>query len=179
MEMTSNCDVTNSTHQIQMTTIWPWTKPPHGNFLRTPLVELQQFHTDLHCQNSCLSEDASKLVSRAWNADSSVQILLLIFLPEDIVGMVDAQYTVSTAFVFLGPSNSLSFLHFNGYRTVLYISCNIQYAKGIRYIIVILQNIKTALVVNLFLKLQNIWLCYTISDQIFSISFQIPLLQLG
>ena len=28
MEMLSNCDVTNSAHQIQMTTIWPWTKPP-------------------------------------------------------------------------------------------------------------------------------------------------------
>jgi len=28
MDMTSNCDVTNSAHQIQMTTIWPWTKPP-------------------------------------------------------------------------------------------------------------------------------------------------------
>jgi len=24
IEMTSNCDVTNSAHQIQMTTIWPW-----------------------------------------------------------------------------------------------------------------------------------------------------------
>jgi len=39
MDMTSNCDVTNSAHQIQTTTIWPWTKPtPHENFLRTPLV---------------------------------------------------------------------------------------------------------------------------------------------
>ena len=28
MEMTSNCDVTNSEHQIQMTTIRPWTKTP-------------------------------------------------------------------------------------------------------------------------------------------------------
>ena len=37
MEMTSNCDVTNGEHQIQMTTIWPWIKPPHENFLRTPL----------------------------------------------------------------------------------------------------------------------------------------------
>jgi len=27
-EMTSNCDVTSSEYQIQMTTIWPWTKPP-------------------------------------------------------------------------------------------------------------------------------------------------------
>jgi len=28
MEMTSNCDVTNSTHQMQMTTIWPSKKNP-------------------------------------------------------------------------------------------------------------------------------------------------------
>ena len=28
MEMTSNCDITNNEHQIQMTTIWPWTNPP-------------------------------------------------------------------------------------------------------------------------------------------------------
>jgi len=31
-------DVTNSAHQIQITTIWPWTKLPHENFLRTPLI---------------------------------------------------------------------------------------------------------------------------------------------
>jgi len=38
MKMTSNCDFTNSAHQIQMTTIWPWRKSPtHENFLRTPL----------------------------------------------------------------------------------------------------------------------------------------------
>jgi len=40
MYMTSNCDVTNSAHQIKMTTIWPWTKNPHENFLRTPLLLL-------------------------------------------------------------------------------------------------------------------------------------------
>jgi len=28
MNMTSNCDVTNSTHQIQMTTLCHWMKPP-------------------------------------------------------------------------------------------------------------------------------------------------------
>jgi len=32
MEMMSNCDVTNSEHQIQMTTIRPWTKPPPWKF---------------------------------------------------------------------------------------------------------------------------------------------------
>ena len=37
MYMTSNCDVTNSAHQVQMTTICHWMKPPHENFLRTPL----------------------------------------------------------------------------------------------------------------------------------------------
>jgi len=37
MNMTSNCDVTKSAHQIQMTTICHWMKTPHENFLRTPL----------------------------------------------------------------------------------------------------------------------------------------------
>ena len=32
MEMTSNCDVTNSAHQKQITAIWPWTKPPPWKF---------------------------------------------------------------------------------------------------------------------------------------------------
>jgi len=32
MDMTSNCDVTNSAHQIQMTTIWPWTTTPQWKF---------------------------------------------------------------------------------------------------------------------------------------------------
>jgi len=39
MNMTSNCDVTNSVHQIQTTNMCHWMKPPsHNNFLRTPLV---------------------------------------------------------------------------------------------------------------------------------------------
>jgi len=33
--MTSNCDVTNSAHHIQMTTLCHWMKPLHENFLRT------------------------------------------------------------------------------------------------------------------------------------------------
>ena len=37
VEMTSNCDVTSSANQIQMTTIWSLPKTPHENFLRTPL----------------------------------------------------------------------------------------------------------------------------------------------
>jgi len=32
MDMTSNCEVTNSAHQIQMTTIWPWTETPPWKF---------------------------------------------------------------------------------------------------------------------------------------------------
>ena len=32
MKMTSICEVTNSAHQIQMTTIWPITKPPSWKF---------------------------------------------------------------------------------------------------------------------------------------------------
>ena len=38
MNMTSNCDVT-TTHIKKMTTIRHWFKPPHENFLRTPLSE--------------------------------------------------------------------------------------------------------------------------------------------
>jgi len=38
MNITSNCDVTNSPYQIQTTTIRHWMKPPHENFLRTPLL---------------------------------------------------------------------------------------------------------------------------------------------
>jgi len=38
MTITSNCDVTNSAHQVQMTTICHWMKPPHENFLRMPLL---------------------------------------------------------------------------------------------------------------------------------------------
>ena len=37
MNMTSNCDVTKTAHHKQMTTICYGTKPPHENFLRTPL----------------------------------------------------------------------------------------------------------------------------------------------
>jgi len=40
MTMTSNCDVRNGAHQIQMTTICHIMKTlPHENFLRTPLVK--------------------------------------------------------------------------------------------------------------------------------------------
>jgi len=41
MNMESNCFVTNSRHEIEMTTICHWMNPnPHGNFLRTPLPVL-------------------------------------------------------------------------------------------------------------------------------------------
>jgi len=36
--MTSNCDVTNSAHQIEMAIYDPEPKPHHENFLRTPLI---------------------------------------------------------------------------------------------------------------------------------------------
>jgi len=36
--MTSNCDVTKSAHQMQMTTICHRMKRPHENFQRTPLT---------------------------------------------------------------------------------------------------------------------------------------------
>jgi len=37
MTMTSNCDVTNSTHQIQMTT-YAVNETSHENFLHMPLI---------------------------------------------------------------------------------------------------------------------------------------------
>jgi len=40
MEMTSNCDVTDGAHQIQMTTIWPWTNPPMKIFCVRHCVRL-------------------------------------------------------------------------------------------------------------------------------------------
>ena len=43
MNTTSYCDGTNSAPRIQMTTICHWMKPPHENFLRTPLLLCQVF----------------------------------------------------------------------------------------------------------------------------------------
>jgi len=40
--MASNCDVTNSKHQIQITTICRWQKNPYGTFLYTPLKQTHQ-----------------------------------------------------------------------------------------------------------------------------------------
>jgi len=41
MNTTSNCDVTNSGHETEMTTICHWMKlSPQENFLRTPLLVL-------------------------------------------------------------------------------------------------------------------------------------------
>ena len=40
MNMTPNCDVTNSAHQIQIAIIWHWMNPPHENFMRMPLARL-------------------------------------------------------------------------------------------------------------------------------------------
>jgi len=42
--MTSNCDVTNSAPQIQMTTLCHWMKRLHENFLRTPLSVTNRFY---------------------------------------------------------------------------------------------------------------------------------------
>jgi len=40
VKMTSNCDVTENAPQTQMTTICHWKNPPHENFLRTTLDEI-------------------------------------------------------------------------------------------------------------------------------------------
>jgi len=38
MNVTSNCDVTISAHQTQLTTICHWMKSLHENYLRMPLL---------------------------------------------------------------------------------------------------------------------------------------------
>ena len=62
MEVTSNCDVTNSAHQMQMTTIWPWTKTPHENFLRTPLNTRLRFFRKLLFQKLLQTVTTSEMV---------------------------------------------------------------------------------------------------------------------
>ena len=42
MNMTSNCDVTNSAHQIQMTSICHWMKPPMESFCVRHCFQLMQ-----------------------------------------------------------------------------------------------------------------------------------------
>jgi len=41
----------NSAHQIQMTILCHWMNPPHGNFLRTPLLFSATEHGACHNQN--------------------------------------------------------------------------------------------------------------------------------
>ena len=57
MEMTSNCDVTNSKQEIQMTTIWPWTKPPLWKF---SAYTTDSFHTANAPQLICSPVKASQ-----------------------------------------------------------------------------------------------------------------------
>jgi len=42
MDMTSNCDVTNNAHQIQMTTICHWMKPPPWKLSAYATVQFYQ-----------------------------------------------------------------------------------------------------------------------------------------
>jgi len=49
--MMSFCDVTNSAHQIQMTTLCRWMNPPHEKFLRTPLNPIYGFGYNEKVQN--------------------------------------------------------------------------------------------------------------------------------
>ena len=60
--MTSNCDVTKNVHQMQMTTIWPWTKPPHENFLRAPLNTRLRFFRNLLFQKLLQTVTTSEMV---------------------------------------------------------------------------------------------------------------------
>ena len=62
LNMTSNCDVTNSAYQIQTTIICHWMKaPPEENFLRTPLAPaLLENHKMFFiiASNDCLEHSA-------------------------------------------------------------------------------------------------------------------------
>jgi len=51
MNMTSNCDVPNNAHQIQMTTICHWMKPPVQIFCDTPLLKCEACL--FHCVAKC------------------------------------------------------------------------------------------------------------------------------
>ena len=61
MEMTSNCDVTNSAHQIVMTTIWPWTKP---------LMKIFCVRHWLHVLPGSEQSYFSQQVRKIWNNSS-------------------------------------------------------------------------------------------------------------
>ena len=75
MNMTSKCDATNSSQQIQMTTTCHWMKPPHENFLRTPLPTLNQkersivinLESWLFMRNVNVIPNAMKRASSVWN----------------------------------------------------------------------------------------------------------------
>ena len=68
--MTSNCDVTNSAHQIQMTTICRWVIPTHENFLRTLLVTAQSFSTLVDLRATSKRQSRHQLVIENWKITS-------------------------------------------------------------------------------------------------------------
>jgi len=56
MNMMSKCDITNSAHQIQMTTVCHWVKTPQWNFLRAPLLSnngITMLHGGIHPYHFC------------------------------------------------------------------------------------------------------------------------------
>ena len=53
MNMTSNCDVTKSAHQVQMTNICHWMNP-HETFLRNPLNITQYRHDKEALRTTCI-----------------------------------------------------------------------------------------------------------------------------
>jgi len=71
--MTSFCDVTNSAHQIQMTTLCHWMKTPHEKFLRKPLVIV----------NNIVS--MATQLSQIQNKIFPGKVIVCIFIPESFV----------------------------------------------------------------------------------------------
>jgi len=82
MEMTSNCDVTNSEHQIQMTTIWLWTKTPPWKFsanatdsrykIFVPLRKIVRHHANFSTSYSFHPAQNGKFFNTDW---------LVLFMP--------------------------------------------------------------------------------------------------
>jgi len=81
--MTSKCDVTNSAQQIQMTALCHWMKPPHENFLRTPLVagtseELESPRTRNTSRSTAISDSSAGSTQTRDQARSELQSLYLV-----------------------------------------------------------------------------------------------------
>jgi len=72
MNMTSNYDVTNSTHQMQMTTICHWMKPPRKIFAYATDLEAKTGMLGRSCHLVCSRWCFLNYAEKSW-ATSSLQ----------------------------------------------------------------------------------------------------------